>query len=100
MTLENFRDITIIMLGILVIIQLLVLLVVTIVIYRKVGPLLEKVGGVLDVVRSAATNIAGTSAFVGETVVGPIIKVGGMAAGVRRGVSALGQLLRRKAGER
>ena len=100
MTLENMRDITIIILGVLVILQLLVLLVLTIVIYRKVGPLLDKVGGVLDTARSAVTNVAGTSAFIGETVVSPIIKVAGMAAGVRRGVSALGRLVRRKGGAR
>jgi hypothetical protein len=95
-TLENARDITIVVLGVLAILQLIVLLVLTIVIYKKVVPLLDKVGGVLDSAKAAATNAAGTSKFVGEAVVTPIIKVAGFAAGVRRGVSTLGRIVRRR----
>lgn len=96
MSLEAVRDMAIIILAVLAIVQLLVLLVLTVTVYRKVVPLIDKIGPVLDSARTAAATVAGTSIFVGEAVVSPIIRIAGVAAGVRRGVAALGRLLRRK----
>ncbi|MBI4498580.1 MAG: hypothetical protein HY689_11840 [Chloroflexi bacterium] len=96
MTLANVRDVALIVLAVLAILQLLVLLVMTLLVYRKVAPLIDKIGPVLDSARTTATTVAGTSQFVGETVVAPIIRVASIAAGVRRGVATLGRLLGRK----
>ncbi len=96
MALETARDLAIVILAILAILQLLVLLVLTIAIYVKVVPLIEKVGRLMDSAQTTASTVAGTSIFVGQAVVSPIIRVASFVAGLRKGVSTLGRLVRRK----
>ena len=58
---------------------------------RKVGPLLDSALGTLN-------TIEGTSSFVSETVVRPIIKVTSFGAGARAAVLAFARLRKKKRG--
>ena len=59
------------------------------VVYRRLGP-------ILDSVTSTARNVQGTSSFLGEQAVRPVIRTAGFVAGVRRAIATLLWLLRRK----
>ena len=52
----------------------------------------------LDSVRDTAKSVRGTTDFVGQTAVRPIIRTYGVLAGVRRGASVLAGLAGRKRG--
>jgi hypothetical protein len=54
----------------------------------------------IDSARAALDNIRGTAEFTGETVASPIIRVYSVVAGVRTGVSAIGNLPNRIRGRR
>lgn len=51
--------------------------------------LMPKAGQALDQVKDSASTAKNTTAYVAETVVSPIIKLSGLAAGVRVAASAL-----------
>ncbi len=89
MNLEIARDISIIVLAILAVVQLLLLITLTFLIYKKVGPL-------LDSAKSAVDTVQATTAFVAETTVHPIIRVISAVTGAR---SALNVLSKRQAKE-
>lgn len=63
--------------------------------YRRVGPILDQVRAVTVTFRETAHNIQGTTAFVGEQAVTPIIRTVGFVNGVRRGLQFIGSVLRR-----
>ena len=58
----------------------------------------ETVKPTLDSVRETAQSVRGTTDFVGQTAVRPIIRTYGLLAGVRRGASVLAGLTGRKRG--
>src|SRR5258708_1731133 len=58
----------------------------------------ETVKPTLDSVRETAKSVRGTTDFVGQTAVRPIIRTYGLLAGVRRGASVLAGLTGRKRG--
>ena len=58
----------------------------------------ETVKPTLDSVRDTARSVRGTTDFVGQTAVRPIIRTYGLLAGVRRGASVLAGLTGRKRG--
>ena len=89
MTLALARDIAIIVLAVLAIVQLVVLLVVTIAMYRKALPLLDSAKGAVD-------NIQGTTAFIAETTVHPIIRVLSFIAGVRKATGTAAKMMQKK----
>ena len=89
--LEQMRDIAIIVVAGLVTIQLLVLLVVTVTLYRKTGPL-------LDSARGAINNVQGTTAFLAEATVHPVIRVMSFISAVRTATGTVGKFRKRKAG--
>jgi hypothetical protein len=91
----EFRDIVIIVWGVLSILLLaaLMLAVVTLVISVKrliseVNDLLNtEVRPVLASARETADNVTGTTRFVGDKVVTPIIRIMGIVSGLRRGIA-------------
>lgn len=91
MTLVQVRDVAIILMAVFGALLSLVLLVVSIMIYRKVSLL-------MDTTRVTLDNIRGTSAFMSETVVKPVIRLASFSAGVKGAIKFLLGLKRRKGG--
>lgn len=90
-SLAVIRDLALVVLALLVIAQISVLLVISLLLYRQVRPILQRTQQIMN-------NARGTSAFVSETVVRPIIRVAGVLAGVRGAASALGRRRSRRGG--
>ncbi len=82
MLLETLRDLAIIVLAVLALVQVLIVLIIAIMIYKKLSP-------VLDNVRVATNNVKGTTSFMSETVVKPVIGIVSFALGARRTLSVL-----------
>ena len=57
-----------------------------------------EVAPLLDSVRRTVQSVQGTSAFIGETAVAPVIRVYGVVAGARRMMGVLSGLRRRRRG--
>ena len=85
------KDIALVILAVLAIVELIVLIIVSLALYREVRPILRRSQEILN-------NARGTTSFVSETVVQPIIKVAGFVAGVRGAVSVLGRFRGRRGG--
>jgi len=105
MDLQDLRDLIIVIFGILGIIVLLVTLVVVVVVGLAARGLIGVTRGVvstqlsptLDSARQTVDDIRGTTAFIADTTVSPIIRVYAFVGGVRRGLaSLLGLTLRRR----
>ncbi len=99
----DIRDLVIIVFGIVGLLALLVSLVFTIVIGLAVWGLVKAargtieggIGPLLSDARETARNVRGTTTFVTDSMVAPIIRVYGVYAGVRRGLGVLGRAARR-----
>lgn len=87
--LAYLRDMALVILAVLAILQLIVLLLLSISVLRKVGP-------VMDAVKDAATTVRGTSIFLSDTLVRPIISVVGFAVGVGKAFSVITRFSKRK----
>ncbi len=92
MTLIEVRDVALVALAVLAIVQLLALLVISIALYRKVGPLLDNVQRLLH-------QIEGTSTFISDALVRPIIRSAGTMSGVVRGASVILRFMQRRGGQ-
>ena len=91
MTLESLRDIAIILVALMNLVLLVVQLVVAVALYRKLGPL-------LTTAQTTVNNIQGTTAFIAETTVHPIIRVLSFVSGVRAAAGTIGRMGKRKGG--
>ena len=104
MSLEELRDLIIIIWGILGIVFVAVALILTIVVGLTARGLMSSVQSLLrdDVqptprsARQTVDSIRGTTSFVSETAVAPVIRVYGVVSGVRRFVSVLGGFKKRR----
>ena len=83
MTLQELRDIAIVVLTLFGLVQLGLMVVVTLVVYKKVAPLIDRVKQVLDTVQGTMNNVQGTAIFVSETAVSPLIRALGFVSGVK-----------------
>ncbi len=97
MSLDNTRDIVIIVVGSLTIAVLLAVLIFTVVLGLASRALLgtvrsllkNDVSPLLESVRQTVHTVRGTTAFVGETAISPIVRVYGVVAGARRMVGVI-----------
>ena len=104
MSLEELRDLVIVVWGILGIVFLAVALVLTVVVGLTARGLMSTVQTLLrddlqPTLRSARQtmdSIRGTTSFVSETAVAPVIRVYGVVSGVRRFMSVLGGFRKRR----
>lgn len=104
MSLEEFRDLVIVIWGILGIVVLAALLVVTLIVGIAAKSLIGTVQGLIrdDVqptlrsARQTVDSIRGTTSFVADTAVAPVIRVYGAVSGVRRFLSVLSGFRRRR----
>jgi hypothetical protein len=103
-TIADVRDIIIIIYGFLGIIFVIMLIIFMFLLYRAFGGLKSTVTDLIDdsvkptltSIRDTATTVKGTTEFVGQTTVSPIIRTYGMVAGVRKGLGVLSGLSRRR----
>jgi hypothetical protein len=104
MDLQELRDLIIIIFGITGIVMLFVALVVTLVVGLATRSLIGtvqtllrgEVTPILDSARQTLDNARGTTTFVANTTVSPIIRAYGVVAGVRRVVGVLTGLTGRR----
>ena len=105
MSLDNVRDIVIIVAGSLAVLVLVAVLVFTVVLGLASRALLSTLrsvlkndlGPLLDSAQQTVQTVRGTTTFIGEKAVSPIIRVFGVVAGARRAVGVVtGVVGRRK----
>ena len=92
MSLDNVRDIVIIVAGSLAVLVLVAVLVVTVVLGLASRALLstlrsllkDDLGPLLDSAQQTVRTVRGTTTFIGEKAVSPVIRVYGIVAGARR----------------
>ena len=101
---SEWRDIMLVVMGffwalaLLLFAVLIGVLIVLVMALRRI--LRENAVPAIDSAKAALDNVRGTAEFTGETVASPIIRVYSVVAGVRSGVSALGNLPGRVRGQR
>ena len=105
MSLDNVRDVVIIVAGSLAVLVLVAVLIVTVVLGLASRALLGTVRSVLkddlgplfESAQQTVQTVRGTTAFIGEKAVSPIIRVYGVFAGARRAIGVVtGVVGRRK----
>jgi len=102
-SLADFRDVVIVVYGIIGVIFFFVAIVMTFAVGLTVRSLIKNANGMLDEsvkpalasVQDVANTVRGTTEFVGRTTVAPIAKAYGMFSGLKKGASVLGGLTRR-----
>ena len=100
---ETTRDIIIIIWGILTIVAFVLFIAFILVLWRGIMGLIKDVKAInaedirpmLAVARESANNVTGTTRFVSDTVVTPIMRVYGIVAYVRRFIGVFTGLTRR-----
>jgi hypothetical protein len=98
MDLVVLRDLALIVLAVLAIIDAIIFLVVGLLLYGVIKSTKGKLDPILDMVQDTVGNVRGTSSFVSDLVVKPIIGVASFAAGVRRAAGVATGFARRRGG--
>lgn len=106
MNLQDLRDLIIVIFGIMGIVVLFVTLIVVIVVGFAARSLIAvakdvlkgQLSPTLDSARQVVDDIRGTTSFIADTAVSPIIRLYGLVNGVKRGLAALAGLGRRRRG--
>lgn len=104
MSLEDWRDVTIVIAGWLTILVLLSVFIFTVVVGISARALLgtlrtllrEEVTPLVHSVRETVKRVQGTAAFISESAVTPIIRVYGVYAGARRLIGVLSSVAGRR----
>ena len=84
-TLQFWRDVALIVLAVMNLIWLLALIEVLLLLYKKLVPLLTSA-------TTAVQNIQGTTTFIAETTVSPIIRALSFISGVKAAASTIGKM--------
>jgi hypothetical protein len=100
MDLQDLRDLIIVIFGIMGIVVLLVTLIVVLIVGLAARGLIGLLNGVvrtqlsptLDSAKQTMNEIRGTTAFITDTAVSPIIRVYAFVGGVKRGLASLAGL--------
>ena len=103
-SLENLRDLVIVVYGVMGILLVISLIVVAVgmwlavrVLTRTLNELLrEQVRPTLDEVQATARNVRGTSEFIADSTVSPLIRAVAVVRGVRRGLGRVTNVVRRR----
>ena len=98
-TLTDIRDIVVIVVGIIGIVALVLSILFTVLIGFAVlkliraarGTVTDGIGPILENARETTTEVRGSTDFVAETVVRPLIKLYGIVAGIRKALGVLGR---------
>lgn len=105
---DTARDIVIIIWGVLSILALGTVILIAVVIGFSVKSLIDTMNDlvktgvrpVIDSTQQTVTNVTGTTQFLGDTVVSPVIRVFSFIAGLRRGIAVFTGLSSRLRGGR
>ena len=103
-TLTDIRDTVVIVFGIVGIVALTLVILFTVLIGLAALRLIKAAKGtvtdglapILENARETTTEVRGSTEFVAETLVRPLIRVYGIFAGIKKGLSVLGTTRRRK----
>ena len=96
-SLADIRDIVIIVVGVLLVIQSLLFIVLIAVLIRLALALRQELRPLIEAATGTVRAVQGTSVVVGESIARPLIATSAFFVGVRRGVSVLSHaLLKRK----
>ena len=106
MNLQDVRDLVIIIAGCLMALVLIVTFIMVLVVGISARGLIGVTNGImkgqlsptLDSARQVVDDIRGTTSFIADTTVSPIIRFYGLITGLRRGIMALAGLGRRRRG--
>jgi hypothetical protein len=104
MTLEQARDVVIIVYGMVGVLLFVVAIAVAVVLLFSVRGLIQSVQRLIDDpvkptigdVRAVVQELKGTTEFISDRTVHPLIRLAGVVSGVRRGVSVATNLGRRR----
>jgi hypothetical protein len=104
MNLQDIRDLVIIIAGCLTALVLIVMLIMVLVVGIALRGLIGVTKGVvkgqlspaLESARQVVDDVRGTTSFVADTTVSPIIRFYGLITGLRRGIGAMAGLGRRR----
>jgi hypothetical protein len=95
----RLRDISIIVLAVETLLVMILMLIITvllavmvIVVYDRVVPILEQINRAINEAADTVENVRGTTSFIGEKVVNPVIEVSSYASGVRRILQGIADL--------
>lgn len=92
MELAQLRDLFIVIYAAFGIVAMVVIVTLAVILFRKVTPIIDSARGTLNEIR-------GTSSFMSNTVVKPIVKVAGFAVGARKAIKVMLRLSGRKGGK-
>ena len=103
-SLGDIRDAVVIVYGIIGILFFFVAIIISIFLFFTVKGLINSVRGLLDesvrpavdAVKQTADTVRGTTEFVGQTAIAPIVRTYGAIAGVKKGLGVLAGLNRKK----
>jgi len=96
MDLVSLRDWAIVILAILAIIDAIVLFILSLMLLKAVQSTRRKLDPILGAVQDTMGNVRGTSSFVSDLIIKPIIRVFSFAAGVRKAASVAAGFSQRK----
>lgn len=94
-TLAGVRDVAIIVLAVLAVVQTLLLIVLAVVMLRATVSLRGKASDLLDRSTSTVGTIQSTAGVVSDIVLKPLVRAAGAAAGARRVIAVLTGISRR-----
>jgi hypothetical protein len=102
------RDLVIIIWGVVSILSLLIVMLITLMIGLSVRNLIGTVNDligtgvkpVIETTQQTVVNVTGTTQFLGDTIVTPIIRLFSFISGLRRGIAVFTGLSRRLPGRR
>jgi hypothetical protein len=89
MDLESLRDLIIVIYAITGMVAIIFLLIISLLLFRKLGAVLDSTKATLD-------NVQGTSRFMSEAVIRPMIRVASFVQGARHAIETMARFPRRK----
>ena len=98
MPLADVRDIFIIIVGFLLVVQSVLVIVLLVVVIRLALALRQELRPLIDAATNTVRTVQGTSLVIGESVAKPLIAASAFFTGVRRGTSVLSNAVFRRKG--
>ncbi len=99
LSLAEIRDYVIIIYAGIGTVTFLIITLVTIFFFKKVGGAVDGIRGNLESTRTVLSNAAATSSLITDTVTKPIIKTSSFVTGAWQGVKFLGKLASKRGGD-
>ena len=98
MSLADIRDVFVIIVGILLVVQSVLIIVLLVVLIRLALALRQDIRPLIEAATSTVRTVQGTSLVVGQSIARPFIATSAFFAGVRRGASVLANAVFKRKG--